>query len=382
MERFRVTFGAGHGGLDTGFVGPGGLPEKSAALQTAQTAADLLNRSEEFDARLTRTGDYFQEESENGTLAVRQHSACHFELHCAEDSKSLPVVLYSEERQTDAKPAAHMAARLAAALGMEGGRAVPAVAQSGDGRAALYAACAGGAPHAFAVILPPLADEASVETVASALVRTAAELFGTEVPEAPDFAVPGLAAGAAGTEKIGESSHEGGGKISSASGGGRASSEGDLPAKTRADAPAPAGKLSETPSVQAGKRIPGHADAAAWSREWTESKKTARAEAAEAPGRETDAWEMDVAHEANARASEGVSEKKEGSLPEEAGGWETVAPGLYSVRKAPDDTSGTIGMLRGGERFETRVLPGGYRQITLLGRTGYAPPWAFTRRLR
>ncbi|MGE5283524.1 MAG: N-acetylmuramoyl-L-alanine amidase [Actinomycetota bacterium] len=59
MPRLRVMIDPGHGGKDSGAIGPTGLMEKDVVLAIGRRIRDLLSRSGEFDVRMTRDEDVF-----------------------------------------------------------------------------------------------------------------------------------------------------------------------------------------------------------------------------------------------------------------------------------------------------------------------------------
>lgn len=54
-----VVIDAGHGGEDPGAIGPTGLREKDVVLAIAKSLKREIDRHEGYEARLTRTGDYY-----------------------------------------------------------------------------------------------------------------------------------------------------------------------------------------------------------------------------------------------------------------------------------------------------------------------------------
>lgn len=69
-----VVIDAGHGGEDPGAIGPSGTREKDVVLRMARTIADKINAREGYEAKLTRTGDYYVG-LRNRTLLARKHNA-------------------------------------------------------------------------------------------------------------------------------------------------------------------------------------------------------------------------------------------------------------------------------------------------------------------
>src|SRR5579862_9608478 len=56
---FTVVIDAGHGGKDSGAIGPNGIEEKNLVLNIAKHLAVLINQSKNMRALMTRQGDYF-----------------------------------------------------------------------------------------------------------------------------------------------------------------------------------------------------------------------------------------------------------------------------------------------------------------------------------
>lgn len=54
-----VMIDPGHGGKDTGAIGPSGIREKDVVLKISKQLADLINRTPKMRAVLTRNGDYY-----------------------------------------------------------------------------------------------------------------------------------------------------------------------------------------------------------------------------------------------------------------------------------------------------------------------------------
>jgi N-acetylmuramoyl-L-alanine amidase len=54
-----IVIDPGHGGQDPGAISPGGIQEKNITLPMAKTIAHILNASGRYDARLTRSKDYY-----------------------------------------------------------------------------------------------------------------------------------------------------------------------------------------------------------------------------------------------------------------------------------------------------------------------------------
>jgi N-acetylmuramoyl-L-alanine amidase len=70
----RVVIDPGHGGFDSGAVGPSGLKEADVNLQIGKMLAETLNSKGNIQAFLTRRGDYFVPLSER-TVVANQYRA-------------------------------------------------------------------------------------------------------------------------------------------------------------------------------------------------------------------------------------------------------------------------------------------------------------------
>jgi uncharacterized protein YgiM (DUF1202 family) len=56
---------------------------------------------------------------------------------------------------------------------------------------------------------------------------------------------------------------------------------------------------------------------------------------------------------------------------------EVVKKGTWNVRTGPGMGYGTIGVVQGGQRYQTTKVAGNWRQISFNGRTGYVGPAAW-----
>lgn len=65
-----VVIDPGHGGHDTGAVGPGGVTEKEVALAVSRALAEVLAEDPSIEVRMTRQGDTFVPLWERGTMAT------------------------------------------------------------------------------------------------------------------------------------------------------------------------------------------------------------------------------------------------------------------------------------------------------------------------
>ena len=74
-----IVIDPGHGGLDTGGVGPGGLREKAVTLALARQIAATLTPG--YRVILTRTGDYAVDAADRVALANHNHADLFVSLH-------------------------------------------------------------------------------------------------------------------------------------------------------------------------------------------------------------------------------------------------------------------------------------------------------------
>ena len=77
----RVVVDAGHGGKDTGAIGPHGVREKDMALAIARKVAARL-KSLGFQVVMTRTGDTFVPLDERTRIANEAHADLFVSIHC------------------------------------------------------------------------------------------------------------------------------------------------------------------------------------------------------------------------------------------------------------------------------------------------------------
>jgi N-acetylmuramoyl-L-alanine amidase len=77
----RVAIDAGHGGHDTGAVGPTGIKEKDVTLAVSQKLADKL-RAQGLEVVLTRTDDHFVALEKRTAIANEAHADLFISVHC------------------------------------------------------------------------------------------------------------------------------------------------------------------------------------------------------------------------------------------------------------------------------------------------------------
>jgi N-acetylmuramoyl-L-alanine amidase len=80
-HRVRVMIDPGHGGTDPGAVGPTGLREKDVVLAIGRRIREKLERSGEFDVRMTRDDDVFIPLEERTAMANKGRADIFVSLH-------------------------------------------------------------------------------------------------------------------------------------------------------------------------------------------------------------------------------------------------------------------------------------------------------------
>jgi N-acetylmuramoyl-L-alanine amidase len=127
----RVALDAGHGGADTGAVGPTGLREKDVTLDIAHRAAPLLAHELGVDTLLTRDSDVYVPLDLRAARANAFHADLFVSIHCnaSEDGVARGVQTFYLDEPRDAEG---FGARVAARENADraAGRAGLAIAQS------------------------------------------------------------------------------------------------------------------------------------------------------------------------------------------------------------------------------------------------------------
>ncbi|TJY60929.1 AMIN domain-containing protein [Sinimarinibacterium sp. CAU 1509] len=77
-----VAVDAGHGGEDPGARGKSGLQEKDVALAIARNLADMINKTPNMRAVLTRKGDYYVGLRERVNIARKNQADLFVSVHC------------------------------------------------------------------------------------------------------------------------------------------------------------------------------------------------------------------------------------------------------------------------------------------------------------
>lgn len=77
-----VAIDAGHGGMDSGARGPGGVMEKTITLQIARRLAALVAQTPGFKPFLTRDGDYYLTLRDRIDKARAAHADIFVSIHC------------------------------------------------------------------------------------------------------------------------------------------------------------------------------------------------------------------------------------------------------------------------------------------------------------
>lgn len=118
-----IVLDAGHGGHDSGAIGPSGLQEKEVVLDVTKRLARLLEHEVGVDVRFTRTADYFVPLRDRTSFANAQRAdlflSIHANAHRASVSEGVETYFLSSEA-TDGE-ARQVAAHENEAIKLEGG---------------------------------------------------------------------------------------------------------------------------------------------------------------------------------------------------------------------------------------------------------------------
>lgn len=199
MSKIVISLGAGHGGVDSGAVGPTGLMEKNVTLGIVLKARDILCATGAFDVRLIRDRDVYVGVRDRGRMAASWGSKCHVEVHCnAFNGKaSYMAVWRSCDLPGDAKYADLLSQRIAGVLGVKSiGNQVRYSASQGGGDGADFkhedyygvidAAQDGGVSHVlfpecgfidFKPTESKLRQPDVIEAIAKAVAETICDIF-------------------------------------------------------------------------------------------------------------------------------------------------------------------------------------------------------------
>ncbi|HEX9191658.1 MAG TPA: N-acetylmuramoyl-L-alanine amidase, partial [Candidatus Deferrimicrobiaceae bacterium] len=80
-HRVRVMIDPGHGGKDSGAIGPTGLKEKDVVLAIGRMVREKLSRTGEYDVRMTRDTDVFIPLEERTAMANKARADVFVSLH-------------------------------------------------------------------------------------------------------------------------------------------------------------------------------------------------------------------------------------------------------------------------------------------------------------
>jgi N-acetylmuramoyl-L-alanine amidase len=80
-HRVRVMIDPGHGGKDSGAIGPTGLKEKDVVLAIGRMVREKLSRTGEYDVRMTRDADVFIPLEERTAMANKARADVFVSLH-------------------------------------------------------------------------------------------------------------------------------------------------------------------------------------------------------------------------------------------------------------------------------------------------------------
>jgi N-acetylmuramoyl-L-alanine amidase len=90
----RIVLDPGHGGHDTGTIGPGGLQEKDVVLDIAQRLGKLIEQRMASEVVYTRTGDTFVPLEERTRIANEEQADLFLSIHA--NSSKTPTIAGSE----------------------------------------------------------------------------------------------------------------------------------------------------------------------------------------------------------------------------------------------------------------------------------------------
>lgn len=123
MDKINISLGAGHGGIDSGAVGPTGLQEKDVTLAVVKKLAGLLNGVGAFNILLVRKADEYIDIAERIKMAAAFKSRCHVEVHinAFNGKASFAAVWYSCNIPGDEAYADQMAKLIAQSLAVPDG---------------------------------------------------------------------------------------------------------------------------------------------------------------------------------------------------------------------------------------------------------------------
>jgi N-acetylmuramoyl-L-alanine amidase len=138
----RVALDPGHGGTDSGAVGPTGLREKDVTLDIAHRAAPLLAHELQIETLLTRDNDTYVPLDLRAARANNYHADLFVSIHCNASengaARGVQTFVLDEARDPDGL-AARVAARENAQRGRDGGEALSAAVLSNLNVAAMSA---------------------------------------------------------------------------------------------------------------------------------------------------------------------------------------------------------------------------------------------------
>ena len=115
----RLVIDAGHGGFDTGAVGPGGLQEKEITLDIARRLKKLVDERTRVKAFLSRTGDYYLPLSARTVIANQYRADLFVSIHINASPKRSAhgMETFFCSQKASSKEAARIAARENAVAG-------------------------------------------------------------------------------------------------------------------------------------------------------------------------------------------------------------------------------------------------------------------------
>jgi N-acetylmuramoyl-L-alanine amidase len=112
-HRVRVMIDPGHGGKDSGAIGPTGLKEKDVVLAIGRMVREKLSRAGGYDVRMTRDGDVFIPLEERTAMANKGRADVFVSLHinASPNRRAEGISTYVLSRSADNREDLELAAR-------------------------------------------------------------------------------------------------------------------------------------------------------------------------------------------------------------------------------------------------------------------------------
>lgn len=108
-----IVIDPGHGGQDPGAISPGGIKEKNITLPMAKTVAHILNATGRYDARLTRSKDYYIKLHDRVKIARNANADIFISIHADSvgNHNTRGASIYTLSNTASDKQTARLAAR-------------------------------------------------------------------------------------------------------------------------------------------------------------------------------------------------------------------------------------------------------------------------------